>query len=60
VKRYAYVKEFENDTEVDWSRVCDRDECQRFPNRCDHLAPRRLMLAVIQPWESLAAYGVEV
>jgi hypothetical protein len=22
---------------VDWSRVCDDEECQRFPNRCDHV-----------------------
>ena len=24
-------------TTVDYTRVCHRPECQRFPNRCDHL-----------------------
>lgn len=23
--------------DVDWSKVCDLPECQRFPNRCDHV-----------------------
>lgn len=55
--KFAYYKEFDNDQEVDWSRVCDSDECRRFPNRCDHLAPRRLMLVVIQPWESPMSYA---
>lgn len=21
----------------DWTKVCDREECERFPNRCDHI-----------------------
>jgi hypothetical protein len=43
--------------DVDWSRVCDRAECQRFPNVCDHVgivpvpfATRASALAAEEAW----------
>ena len=45
VKPWAYYKESE--TLVDWSRVCSRPECRRFPNRCDHIGVMVLHLVVL-------------
>lgn len=44
MRPYAYY--VESDYYVDWSRVCR--ECWQFPNLCDHVGVRVLMLRVIQ------------
>lgn len=44
MRPYAYY--IISDYYVDWSRVCQ--DCWRFPNLCDHIYARVLMLRVIQ------------
>lgn len=53
MKPYAFYRESE--TVVDWSRVCA--DCERFPNRCDHVGVRQLFLVVVDRWslEALVA-----
>ena len=35
-------------TEVDWTRVCNAPDCQRFPNRCDHIAIVRKLWVITE------------
>lgn len=46
MKPFAYYMRV--DWAVDWSKVCDDHECQRFPNRCDHVGLRVLFLRVVE------------
>lgn len=39
----------------DWTKICDRDECQRFPNRCDHVPVQHPFVVVT--WRHANAGG---